>query len=343
LDDFDFTLPEELIAQHPAPERDGSRMMLVWRETGAREHLRFRDLPDVLGGEHFLVVNETKVFPARLAARRPGKEESIEVLLLREERPGRWLALLKPGRKAPVGQRLLTGGLSAEVAAVTATGGRVLEFDRKEGLMEVFERIGAPPTPPYIRRGEPQGIEEDRRRYQTVYARHSGSVAAPTAGLHFTDAVLRRLGEKGVPVCRLLLHVGYGTFKPVRAENVEDHEMEPEYYRIDADAAARVASLKAGGRRLVSVGTTSTRCLEHLARQGFSWAGDAEGWCDLFIRPGFEFRMIGGLVTNFHLPKSTLVMLASAFAGRELLLDCYREAISLGYRFYSYGDCMLIL
>ena len=346
LADFDFTLPEELIAQHPAPERDGSRMMLVWRETGKREHLRFRDLPDILGPEHFLVVNETRVFPARLYANRPGKNEKIEILLLREERPGRWLALTKPGRKTPVGQRLQIGEITAAVSAVTESGRRVIEFngfERRGNLLEVFEKIGEPPTPPYIRRRDSVDTEEDRLRYQTVYARQSGSVAAPTAGLHFTEEVLRRLDTKGVPVCKILLHVGYGTFKPVRVENIEEHEMDPELYSVDAENAARIRALKDEGRRLVAVGTTSTRCLEYLARNEHSLESAASGDCNLFIYPGFKFRMLDGLITNFHLPKSTLFMLVSAFAGRELMQDCYREAISLGYRFYSYGDCMIIL
>ena len=346
LADFDFTLPEELIAQHPAPQRDGSRMMLVRRETGKREHLRFRDLPDILGPEHFLVVNETRVFPARLRARRPGKNEEIEILLLREESPGRWLALTKPGRKTPVGQRLQIDSLTAEISAITESGSRIIEFDgfsNTGNLLEIFEKIGEPPTPPYIRRKGSADTAEDRLRYQTVYARQSGSVAAPTAGLHFTEEVLRRIDAKGIPVCRILLHVGYGTFKPVRAENIEEHEMEPEFYSIDAETAARIRTLKDEGRRLVAVGTTSTRCLEYLARDKRPPAQAASGYCNLFIYPGFEFRMLDGLITNFHLPKSTLFMLASAFAGRELMLDCYREAISLEYRFYSYGDCMLIL
>ena len=346
LSDFDFTLPDELIAQHPAPERDGSRMMLVRRETGKREHHLFRDLPDILGPEHFLVINETRVFPARLRARRPGKNEEIEILLLREEKPGRWFALTRPGRKTPVGQRLQIGGIDARVAAVTESGSRVIEFadfERGENLFEIFEKIGEPPTPPYIRRGDSGNASEDRLRYQTVYARQSGSVAAPTAGLHFTEEVLRRLDAVGVPVCKILLHVGYGTFKPVRAENIEEHEMEPEFYCMDGENAARIHALKNEGRRLVAVGTTSTRCLEYLARDGYSFERAVSGNCNLFIYPGFEFRMLDGLITNFHLPKSTLFMLASAFAGRELMLDCYREAISLGYRFYSYGDCMLIL
>ena len=346
LSDFDFTLPNELIAQHPTPERDESRMMLIWRETGKREHLRFRDLPDILGPEHFLVINETRVFPARIHARRPGKNEKIEILLLREERPGRWLALTKPGRKTPVGQRLQTRGIAATVAAVTESGSRVIEFDgfdREGNLLEVLETIGEPPTPPYIQRKDSGDIAQDRLRYQTVYARKSGSIAAPTAGLHFTEEVLRRLDAKGVAVCKILLHVGYGTFKPVRVENIEEHEMEPEFYSMDSENAARIRAFKDEGRRLIAVGTTSTRCLEYLARDKYSLGRAASGDCNLFIYPGFEFRMLNGLITNLHLPKSTLFMLASAFAGRELMLDCYREAISLGYRFYSYGDCMLIL
>jgi S-adenosylmethionine:tRNA ribosyltransferase-isomerase len=346
LADFDFTLPDELIAQHPAPERDESRMMLIRRETGKREHLRFRDLPDILSPEHFLVINETRVFPARLNSCRPEKNEVIEILLLREESPGRWLALTKPGRKTPVGQQLKIGDITARIASITDSGSRVIEFDgfeRGGNLLEVFEKIGEPPTPPYIRRKDSGDIPEDRLRYQTVYARQSGSVAAPTAGLHFTEEVLRRLDANGVSVCKILLHVGYGTFKPVRAENITEHEMEPEFYSVDAENAARIRALKDEGRQLVAVGTTSTRCLEYLARDKHSLEQAASGYCNLFIYPGFEFRMLNGLITNFHLPKSTLFMLVSAFAGRELMLDCYREAISLGYRFYSYGDCMLIL
>jgi len=348
LSDFDFTLPAELIAQYPAPERDVSRIMVVRRDTGKREHFRFRDLPEILRAEHFLAVNETRVFPARLWACRPGKNEEIEILLLREDTPGRWLALTKPGRKTQVGQKLRIGGIEAEVSAITESGKRIIEFagySSGENLMEVFEKIGEMPTPPYIKRasGSSRAAATDRLRYQTVYARQSGSVAAPTAGLHFTDEVLRRLDDKGVPVCKILLHVGYGTFKPVRAENIEEHEMEPEFYSIGAETAARIHALKEKGRKLVAVGTTSARCLEYFARENYPSASAASGWCDLFIYPGFEFRMLNGLITNFHLPKSTLLMLVSAFAGRELTLDCYREAISLGYRFYSYGDCMLIL
>ena len=343
LSDFDFTLPEHLIAQHPAPERDDSKMMVIWRETGKREHHRFRDLPELLGPEHFLVINNTRVFPARLRASRPGKREEIEILLLKELSAGDWLVLAKPGRKAPPGQELKIGGLSARVLEEKESGSKILRFDSNCDLYPVFEKIGEPPIPPYIHRTKDQDLSGDRTRYQTVYARHSGSVAAPTAGLHFTDDVFRGLEARGVAVCEILLHVGYGTFQPVRCEDVESHSMEPEFFRVDADTAARIRNYKTEGRRLISVGTTSTRCLEYLAREKNPLQQPASGFCNLFIYPGFEFRMLDGLLTNFHLPQSTLFMLVCAFAGRELMLDCYREAISKDYRFYSYGDCMLLL
>lgn len=343
LSDFNFTLPDRLIAQHPAQERDHSKMMVLWKETGKREHLRFRDLPDILGPEHFLVLNKTRVLPARLRAHRPGKKEEIEILLLRELQPGDWMALVKPGRKAPLGQSLEIGELSAEVLEVTESGSRIFRFQPSTNLLEAFERLGEPPTPPYIRRQSSWDYSEDRVRYQTVYAEHSGSVAAPTAGLHFTEEILHRLNARGIDICKLLLHVGYGTFKPIRAEIIEDHAMEPEFYDIDDATASQIRTLKTSGRKLVSVGTTTTRCLEYLARQKQSLDHGSSGYCNLFIYPGFEFKMLDGLITNFHLPQSTLFMLVCAFAGRELMLDCYREAVSMDYRFYSYGDCMLLI
>ncbi|MBN1569275.1 MAG: tRNA preQ1(34) S-adenosylmethionine ribosyltransferase-isomerase QueA [Acidobacteria bacterium] len=343
LHEFDFDLPERLIAQHPAPERDLSRMMVIRRKTGEREHCTFRQLPEMLNPEHFLVVNNTRVFPARLRASRPGRSEEIEVLLLKELRPGDWLALLKPARKAPPGQELVLGNLSARVMEAKESGSRILRFSPQEDLYQAFEKMGEPPIPPYIRRTKGQDFSQDRLRYQTVYARHSGSIAAPTAGLHFTDDIFRRLEARGIPVCELLLHVGYGTFQPVRCQEIEKHRMEPEYFSLESSTAARIRDYKAEGRKLVAVGTTTTRCLEFLARNEDSLERASSGFCDLFIYPGFEFRLLDGLLTNFHLPKSTLFMLVCAFAGRELMLDCYREAISRNYRFYSYGDCMLIL
>jgi len=343
LSDFDFELPEHLIAQSPAPERDGSKMMVVWRETGRREHRFFRDLPELLGPEHFLVVNNTRVFPARLRGARPGKREEIEILLLREVGPRDWIALVKPAKKARKGEDLVICGLPARVLEENESGSRVFRFQSDTNLKQLFEQVGEPPIPPYILREKGQDLSEDKRRYQTVYARHSGSVAAPTAGLHFTEEVFHRLRDRGVPVCEVLLHVGYGTFKPVRCENIADHPMEPEYYEIDALTASKIKAYKSEGRRLIAVGTTTTRCLEYLAGQDDPLAHSSAGFCNIFIFPGFRFRMLDGLVTNFHLPRSTLFMLGCAFAGRELLLDCYQEAIANKYRFYSYGDCMLIL
>ncbi len=343
LSDFNFTLPEHLIAQHPAPERDGSRMMVVRRETGKIEHRRFRDLPDILGPGHFLVINNTRVFPARLRASRPGKREEIEILLLKELNAGDWLVLAKPARKASLGQELNIGGLTARVLEAKESGSRILRFDQHENLHPVIEAIGEPPIPPYIHRARGQDLSVDRTRYQTVYAQHTGSVAAPTAGLHFTERIFRRLESRGIGVCEILLHVGYGTFQPVRFENVEKHRMEAEYFRVDKETAIRIQNYKTKGRKLVAVGTTTTRCLEHLARDANPFRQSVSGFCDLFIYPGFDFRMLDGLLTNFHLPQSTLFMLVCAFAGRELMLDCYSEAISRNYRFYSYGDCMLIV
>jgi S-adenosylmethionine:tRNA ribosyltransferase-isomerase len=341
LSDFDFELPERLIAQHPLPARDESRMMVIHRDTGAREHRIFRDLPTILDARHFLVVNNSRVLPARLRAHRPGKEEQIEVLLVRAETENDWLALLKPGRKASAGQQLHIGDLRARIINVLEGGVRLLRFERHPDLRARFEEIGEAPLPPYIRRS-PGSSADDRIRYQTVYARHPGSVAAPTAGLHFTPEILDRLQRRGVEVCEILLHVGYGTFQPVRTEAIENHRMLPEYFAVGADSAARVRRLRSEGRSLVAVGTTTTRVLEYLMHTGN--IRESSGFVDLFIYPGFEFRALdGGLLTNFHLPKSTLLMLVSAFAGRQLTLDCYREAISEGYRFYSYGDCMLIV
>jgi S-adenosylmethionine:tRNA ribosyltransferase-isomerase len=342
LSDFDFELPERLIAQHALPGRDESRMLVVHRATGIREHRIFRQLPDILDSRYFLVVNNSRVFPARFRAHRPGKNEQIEVLLVRSETQTDWLALLKPARKAAVGQKLEIADLVAWVVAVREDGLRLLKFEGDLDLAARFEEIGEPPLPPYIRRSPGSFSAEDRDRYQTVYARHTGSVAAPTAGLHFTPEVLLRLADRGIEVCDILLHVGYGTFQPVRTETVESHKMLPEYFSVSAASAERIRRLRKEGRRLIGVGTTTTRVMEHLLQTGN--IRESSGFVDLFIYPGFEFRALdGGLLTNFHLPKSTLFMLVCAFAGRDLMFDCYREAISEDYRFFSFGDCMLIL
>lgn len=340
---FDFALPEDLIAQHPLPERDQSRLMVVQRSTGSVTHRVFRDLPEILGPQHFLVVNTTRVFPARLWAHRPGRQERIEVLLVRETAPNRWVALLRPGRKAAPGQRLCTGDLSALVRSVQPDGSRVVEFDQTCDFWEALQRLGEPPLPPYIRRSAGSDLSADRDRYQTVFARQSGSIAAPTAALHFTPDVIRHMQENGIPFDELLLHVGYGTFQPVRCEDIETHRMEPEYFELSPQMGSAIAAHHEEGRKLIAVGTTTTRVLEHLWRSGNPLERGASGFCDLFIYPGFEFRALGGLLTNFHLPCSTLFMLVCAFAGRDLMLQCYRQAVGEKYRFFSYGDCMLIL
>ncbi len=318
-------------------------MMVVRRATGQTEHAVFRDLPDILSPDHFLVVNTSRVFPARLWAHRPGRQERVEILMAREQAPGIWLALVRPAHKAAAGQELQAGVLRARVLEIREGGGRLLEFTEGKDVWACLERIGEPPLPPYIRRRVGEDLTGDRARYQTVYARQTGSIAAPTAGLHFTPDVMQRLAATGIPLCEVLLHVGYGTFQPVRCADIEDHRMEPEYFEVSDQSAAAIRRHLSEGRNLVAVGTTTTRVLEHLVRKGDFLKGASSGFCDLFIFPGFEFRVLGGLLTNFHLPRSTLFMLVCAFAGRDLMLDCYREAIAQEYRFFSYGDCMLIL
>ncbi len=317
--------------------------MLIRRQNQTIAHHKFCDLPAILGPEHFLVINTTRVFPARLRARRRGRAESIEVLLLREEDPCHWNALVRPGRKAKQGEILEIGDLCATVVEIKPDGTRILAFESDRDVRVRLEVLGEPPLPPYIRRQPGEDLGSDRVRYQTVFARESGSVAAPTAGLHFTPEVLQVLAAKGVSICEILLHVGYGTFQPVRCQQIESHRMVPEYFEVSAQAATAIRGYRSEGRHLIAVGTTTTRVLEHLAHQGCAFGGETRGFCDLFIYPGFEFRMLDGLLTNFHLPKSTLFMLVCAFAGRDFMLECYREAIACGYRFFSYGDCMLIL
>lgn len=343
LASFDFSLPEHLIAQQPAPERDQSRLMVVHRAEKSVEHRVFHELPEILNPDSFLVVNTTRVFPARLWANRPGKQERIEILLVREEAPDAWVALIRPARKAGLGQRLLLGELAARVIGLQPDGSRILAFTGSPDLRGWIEKTGEPPLPPYIRRASGADLAADRMRYQTVFARQWGSIAAPTAALHFTPRVFGRLAENQIPCREILLHVGYGTFQPVRCEEIEEHRMQAEYFEVTGKEAAAIEELLARGKRLIAVGTTTTRVLEHLARQGGFSPGGTSGYCDLFIYPGFAFRAMQGLITNFHLPRSTLFMLVCAFAGREFMLDCYRQAIEEKYRFFSYGDCMLIL
>ena len=346
--DFDYELPPELIAQEPAERRDGARMMVLDRSTRTIAHRRFTDLPEFLRPPDLLVVNDTRVIPARLFGRKAkaGTGGKVEFLLLEETAPGQWDALMRCRRRPKPGEQVI---LDEDLAVVTVLEdgelGRVkIRVESALPWLEVLERIGQTPLPPYIQR---KNVSEERRladkhRYQTVFAREPGAVAAPTAGLHFTPDVLERLAARGIGHATVTLHVGIGTFRPVSVENVRDHRMDFERWEVPEETARRIAGAKAAGGRVVAVGTTSVRTLESAAvrPEGF---GAGQGRTDLFIHPPYAFRMVDAMVTNFHLPKSTLIMMISAFAGREFVLEAYREAIRERYRFYSYGDCMLMV
>ncbi len=336
VSDFDYQLPPELIAQYPSEYRDNCRLMVVDRHSRSFQHHRFRDLPGLLSPEDLVVLNNTRVIPARLYASREGRQEKIEVFLLRCVEGHIWDVLIKPGRKARPGVCLVfePGRFEAMVLEDSPTAVRRLEFKYSGEFRDWLNQLGETPLPPYISR-PPQ--PEDRQDYQTVFARVDGSVAAPTAGLHFTEVLLRQIRS-----CEITLHVGYGTFKPISADQVEGHLMDQEYYEIGPKAAAQIKDQLGKENRVVTVGTTSTRALEHVftEHQGLV---PGQGWTDLFIYPGFSFEVTGALITNFHLPRSTLLLLVSAFAGKELIQECYREAVQQKYRFYSYGDAMLIL
>jgi S-adenosylmethionine:tRNA ribosyltransferase-isomerase len=337
LSDFDFDLPEALIAQEPAPERDRSRLMVLDRRTGGIEHRVFAEIGDNFVPGDLLVLNDTKVFPCRLPARKPGGGKA-EIFLLSEEGPNLWHALVKGG--AGAGKRLfLASGAEAEIIHEHADGTRTVRFHNVRDVREVLQDIGRVPLPPYIRR-DPS--ERDRERYQTVYAAQEGAVAAPTAGLHFTRELLGKLAGAGVESVTVTLHVGPGTFQPVRSEMIIGHRMLPERYTVSELAASSIGRARAEHRRVIAVGTTSVRAIETAAHDtGVVVPG--EGNSELFIYPGYRFAVIDGLITNFHLPKSTLLMLVSAVAGREQMLSAYRTAVAEKYRFYSYGDAMLIV
>lgn len=344
--DFDYALPPDLIAQRPLPERDASRLLLLDRESGAVAHHQFRDLPALLRPGDLLILNDTRVLPARLygATARGGR---VELLFLEETEGGAWWAWVKPGRRARVGAAFsLPDGTIARVRERGEEGRFLLDVQGPLPVRALLERHGWTPLPPYIRRAVPAEVREsdaqDRERYQTVCAREEGAVAAPTAGLHFTEAALEAVRGRGVAVAFLTLHVGIGTFKPVRLEEVARHRMDPERFRIPEATARAVKEARARGGRVVAVGTTTVRALESAADNGGAPRAGA-GQATLFITPGYRFRVVDGLLTNFHLPGSTLLMLVSAFARRERILAAYREAIAARYRFYSYGDAMLIL
>lgn len=339
LNDFDYVLPPELIAQDPAPRRDQSRLMVLHRCDDRIEHRLFRDLPAYLNPGDALVINETRVIPARLLGAKKDTGARIEVLLLRRLANDRWETLVRPGRRVAPGTELVFGAgeLTAQVLEKTGAGGRVVKFRCRRPFDEVLAELGKMPLPPYIKK-----YPDDPQRYQTVYARQEGSAAAPTAGLHFTPELLQSIADMGVQIVRVLLHVGLGTFRPVKVEDITKHHMHAEYYEITPEAAQAINAVRAGGGRVIAVGTTTTRCLETEADEGGLIVPGA-GWTEIFIYPGYRFKAIDGLVTNFHLPRSTLLMMISAFAGREKVLAAYQKAVEMRYRFYSFGDAMLIL
>ncbi|MDG0813680.1 tRNA preQ1(34) S-adenosylmethionine ribosyltransferase-isomerase QueA [Cohnella rhizosphaerae] len=344
--DYDFELPERLIAQTPLSDRTSSRLLVLHKDDGRVEHRSFKDLADYLAPGDTLVLNDTKVIPARLFGRKADTGAKAEVLLLKALGDHRWEALVRPGKKLHTGAVLHFGEtedslkplLAAVVEEEGEMGARTIRF-RYDGIFnEILDRLGEMPLPPYIKERL-----EDKDRYQTVYAQNEGSAAAPTAGLHFTEGFLRELRERGIAVCRVTLHVGLGTFRPVSVDNVREHKMHEEWYGVDAENAALLNRARQAGTRIVAVGTTSARTLETLGQRFGDLPIEAcSGWTGIFIYPGYEFRLVSALLTNFHLPKSTLVMLVSALAGRESVLAAYREAVVAEYRFFSFGDAMFI-
>ena len=338
LHDFYYELPQELIAQDPLEDRSGSRLLILDRESGRMEHHIFRELPAYLCPGDCLVINDTKVIPARLIGSREETGAKVEVLLLKRREDNVWETLVKPGKKARPGVKLCFGDglLRGEVLEVVEDGNRLIRFAYEGIFEEILDRLGQMPLPPYITHQL-----KDRNRYQTVYAKHDGSAAAPTAGLHFTPGLLETIQEMGVRIAHVTLHVGLGTFRPVKVEHIQDHHMHSEFYMVEEEQAEIINETKAGGGRIIAVGTTSCRTLESASGEdGILRSGS--GWTDIFIYPGYRFRMTDCLITNFHLPESTLLMLVSALAGREKILKAYEEAVGEQYRFFSFGDAMLI-
>ncbi len=342
LSDYDYFLPEELIAQEPIARRDQSRLMVVHKNNELVEHRIFSDILDYLQPGDTLVVNDTKVLPARLYGERQNTGAKVEVLLLKQLGESCWEVLVKPGKRAKVGDTLLFKSgqkvlLKADIVDHTDSGGRVVEFSYVGNFLELLDQIGVMPLPPYIKKRL-----EDKDRYQTVYAREEGSAAAPTAGLHFTEELLEQVRHNGVHIARILLHVGLGTFRPVKVEDIREHEMHSEYYQITPETAALINQTKEQGKRVIAVGTTSVRALE-TAGGANGRIVPGSGWTDIFIYPGYQFKTVDALITNFHLPKSTLLMLVAALIGRERLLAVYQQAVKERYRFFSFGDAMLII
>lgn len=336
--DYDYDLPEELIAQDPLEDRSSSRLMVLDRQTGDVEHRHFTNILEYLHPGDCLVINNTKVIPARLFGVKEDTQAKIEVLLLKRKENDIWETLVKPGKKAKPGTKLVFGDglLTAEVVDVVEEGNRLIQFHYDGIFEEILDQLGQMPLPPYITHQL-----KDKNRYQTVYAKYDGSAAAPTAGLHFTKELLQKVKDMGVDIAEVTLHVGLGTFRPVKVENVLDHHMHSEFYMVSQEAADKINRAKESGHRVIAVGTTSTRTLEAAADEN-GRLHETSGWTEIFIYPGYQFKVIDALITNFHLPQSTLVMLVSALAGREHVLHAYEIAVKEKYRFFSFGDAMLI-
>ena len=337
--DFSFELPENLIAQDPLEDRASSRLMVIHRKTKQIEHEVFHNIISYLNPGDCLVINNTKVIPARLIGTREGTKGKVEILLLKRMEKDIWEVLVKPGKKAKTGTAIIFGEglLKAQVIDIVDGGNRLVQFSYQGIFEEILDELGQMPLPPYITHEL-----KDKNRYQTVYAKHEGSAAAPTAGLHFTKELLKDISDQGITIASVTLHVGLGTFRPVKVENVQDHHMHSEYYQIEASEAKKINDAKAAGKRVIAVGTTSCRSLESAADVN-GRINAVGGWTDIFIYPGYEFKMADALITNFHLPESTLLMLVSALAGRERILEAYQIAVEEKYRFFSFGDAMLIV
>ncbi len=338
VEEFDYDLPEELIAQTPLEKRDASRLLILDKETGEIEHHHFNEIINYLNPGDTLVLNDTKVLPARLIGIKEETQAVIEVLLLKNMQEDTWECLVKPARRIKVGTTVTFGNgkLKAKCTEIGADGIRYFTFLYEGIFLEILEQLGTMPLPPYIHKKL-----EDQSRYQTVYAKEVGSAAAPTAGLHFTKELLKQIKEKGVHIAYITLHVGLGTFRPVSVDTIEQHQMHSEYYHMTKEVAEQLMQTKKENHRIIAVGTTSTRTLETIMTK-YQEFKECSGWTDIFIYPGYQFKAIDALITNFHLPKSTLIMLVSAFAGREQILNAYQEAVKEKYRFFSFGDAMLI-
>ncbi|MDD5766664.1 MAG: tRNA preQ1(34) S-adenosylmethionine ribosyltransferase-isomerase QueA [Candidatus Marinimicrobia bacterium] len=342
LSDFDYAFPKELIANFPIKERDHSKLMVINRKDESITHKHFYDIADYMNPGDLLIVNETRVYPARLWAVKDRTDAKVEVFLLRELENSLWEVMVKPARKVRIGNKLtIADGVQCDVIDNTVSGGRVVRFNGipQETLYKLIDEIGQSPLPPYIDR-EP--TDEDKIKYQTVYAKRRGAVAAPTAGLHFTEALLQKIRDKGVKIYPVVLHIGLGTFRPVTVEDLTRHRMDSEYFEVSAETAIAINEAKAKGKRIIGVGTSVARTLETVTVSGFQ-ISPRRGWTDKFIHPPYDFKMIDVLITNFHQPKSTLLMLVAAFANYPLIMKAYKEAVKKKYRFFSYGDAMIII